>query len=174
MQVQSLGGKFDPWVEGSTPGLGRCPGEGNATHSSILTRRIPWTEETGGFQSRGSQRVRQDWSNLAHMREKLVPIKLFYHRTRFLKKHILYLFWFAKAAIAKPHRLGGWNIRELLSHSSRGWKPRIMCQQTWFLGLQMASCPHVVFPRKVSILESLVCPNFLFLERHHSDWIRAH
>ena len=31
-----------------------------ATHSSILTWRIPWTEEPGGLQSIGSQRVRQD------------------------------------------------------------------------------------------------------------------
>ena len=28
-----------------------------ATHSSILAWRIPWTEELGGLQSRGSQRV---------------------------------------------------------------------------------------------------------------------
>ena len=34
--------------------------EGMATHSSILARRIPWTEEPGGLQSRGSQRVRHD------------------------------------------------------------------------------------------------------------------
>ena len=31
--------------------------EGMATHSSILARRIPWTEEPGGLQSMGSQRV---------------------------------------------------------------------------------------------------------------------
>ena len=31
-----------------------------AAHSSILTWRIPWTEEPGGLQSTGSQRVRQD------------------------------------------------------------------------------------------------------------------
>ena len=36
-----------------------------ATHSSLLTWRIPWTEEPGGLQSMGSKRVRQDWSNLA-------------------------------------------------------------------------------------------------------------
>ena len=29
-----------------------------ATHSSILAWRIPWTEEAGGLQSMGSQRVR--------------------------------------------------------------------------------------------------------------------
>ena len=31
-----------------------------ATHSSILAWRIPWTEELGGLQSMGSQRVRHD------------------------------------------------------------------------------------------------------------------
>ena len=36
-----------------------------ATHSSILAWRISWTE-SGGLQSMGSQRVRHDWSNLAH------------------------------------------------------------------------------------------------------------
>ena len=45
--VQSLGQK-DPL------------GKGVATHSSILTWRIPWTEEPGGLQSMGLQRVRQD------------------------------------------------------------------------------------------------------------------
>ena len=33
---------------------------GMATHSNILTWRIPWTEEPGGIQSMGSQRVGQD------------------------------------------------------------------------------------------------------------------
>ena len=31
-----------------------------ATHSSILTWRIPWTEEPGGLQSMGLQSVRHD------------------------------------------------------------------------------------------------------------------
>ena len=35
--------------------------EGMATHSSILAWRIPWTEEPGGLQSMGSQRVRYDY-----------------------------------------------------------------------------------------------------------------
>ena len=29
------------------------------THSSILAWRIPWTEEPGGLQSMGSQRIEQ-------------------------------------------------------------------------------------------------------------------
>ena len=47
MQVQSLGGE-DPQEEEM------------ATHSSILAWRIPWTGESGGLQSMGSQRVRHD------------------------------------------------------------------------------------------------------------------
>ena len=43
-QVQFLGWE-DPLEEGMT------------THSSILAWRIPWTEERGGLQSIGSQRV---------------------------------------------------------------------------------------------------------------------
>ena len=41
MRVQSLG-REDPLEEGM------------ATHSNILTWRIPWTEELGGLQSLGS------------------------------------------------------------------------------------------------------------------------
>ena len=46
-QVQSLGGE-DPLAEGM------------ATHSSILAWKIPWTEEPGGLQFVGSQRVGYD------------------------------------------------------------------------------------------------------------------
>ena len=52
MQVLSLGWE-DPLEEGM------------AIHSSILAWRIPWTEESGGLQSVGSQRVRRNWGDLA-------------------------------------------------------------------------------------------------------------
>ena len=45
MQVRPLGGQ-DPMEKEM------------ATHSSILAWRIPWTEEFGGLQSMGSERVR--------------------------------------------------------------------------------------------------------------------
>ena len=48
-QVQSLDGK-DPLEKGM------------ATHSSILAWRIPWTEEPGGLQPIGLQRVGHDWA----------------------------------------------------------------------------------------------------------------
>ena len=43
---------------GLIPGLGRSSGEGNG-NSSILAWRNPWTEETCGLPSMGSQRVGQ-------------------------------------------------------------------------------------------------------------------
>ena len=46
-QVQSLG--WEGLLE-----------KGMAIHSSILAWRIPWTEESGGLQSRGSRRVGHD------------------------------------------------------------------------------------------------------------------
>ena len=47
----------ETWVRS----LGReDPLEEMATHSGILAWEIPWTEEPGGLQSMGSQRVRQD------------------------------------------------------------------------------------------------------------------
>ena len=37
-----------------------------ATHTSIFAWRIPWTEEPGGPQFMGSQRVRHDWVTNTH------------------------------------------------------------------------------------------------------------
>ena len=53
----NVGDARDP---GIITGLERSPGEGNATHSSILAWRIPWAEEMGGLQSMRLQRVRHD------------------------------------------------------------------------------------------------------------------
>ena len=39
-----------------------------ATHSSILARKIPWTEEPGRLQSMGSQRVDKTEQLSAHVR----------------------------------------------------------------------------------------------------------
>ena len=45
---------------GLIPGSGRLPGEGNGTPLQYSCWRIPWTEEPGGLQSLGSQRVGPD------------------------------------------------------------------------------------------------------------------
>ena len=48
----------------SIPGSGRAPGEGNGyTHSSVLTWRIPWTDEPGRLQSMGLLKSRTQLSN---------------------------------------------------------------------------------------------------------------
>ena len=63
--------------------LGFIPGwedpleKGMATHSSTLAWLSPWTEEPGGLQSLGSQRVRHDWAHraaAAHSPPNLPPI----------------------------------------------------------------------------------------------------
>ena len=56
MQVRSLS-REDPLEEGM------------ATHSSILAWRMLWTEEPGGLQSIGSQRVEHDYTDLTRMHE---------------------------------------------------------------------------------------------------------
>ena len=48
----------ETWVQ--SLGLEHSLEEGIATHSSILAQRVPWTEEPGGLQSTGSQRVRHE------------------------------------------------------------------------------------------------------------------
>ena len=46
---------------GLIPGSGRSPGKEMAIHSSFLAWKIPWTEEPGGLQHMGLQRVRHNW-----------------------------------------------------------------------------------------------------------------
>ena len=46
----------------SVPGSGRSLEEEMATYSNILAGKISRTEEPGGLQSMGSQRVGHDWS----------------------------------------------------------------------------------------------------------------
>ena len=46
---------------GFLPWSGRSPKKGMVTSSSILARRISWTEEPVELQSKGLERVRHDW-----------------------------------------------------------------------------------------------------------------
>ena len=48
---------------GLIPGSGRSLEEEMATHSSIHTWKIPWTEEPSRLQSMGSKRVGHDWAH---------------------------------------------------------------------------------------------------------------
>ena len=61
-----------------------------ATHSSILAWRIPLTEGPGRLLSLGSQKVRHDWSDLAHT----------------LAKHIVSFCCFPRASNGASHKAG--------------------------------------------------------------------
>ena len=44
-----------------------------ATHSSILAWELPWTEESAGLQSMGSQRVRHNLATKQQQKSELLP-----------------------------------------------------------------------------------------------------
>ena len=52
--------------------------EGMATHSSILAWRISRSEESGGLQSMGSQRIRHDWSDSAGTHTLHITFRMFW------------------------------------------------------------------------------------------------
>ena len=56
--VKNLPAMQETWIR--SLGQGDPLEKGMATHSSIFACKIPWTEEPGGLQSMGSQRVRRD------------------------------------------------------------------------------------------------------------------
>ena len=51
---------------GLISGSGRSPGEGNGNLLQYFAWEIPWTDEAGGLQSMGSQRVRHDLETKQH------------------------------------------------------------------------------------------------------------
>ena len=58
--LYSSDGKESPYSaedSGSIPGSGRSSGEGNGNSLQYSCLENPWTEEPGGLQSMGSQRV---------------------------------------------------------------------------------------------------------------------
>ena len=59
---------------GLIPGLGDPLEKRMATLCSILAWRIPWTEEPGGLQSMGSQRVRHDWATNTYVTFSIMEI----------------------------------------------------------------------------------------------------
>ena len=62
---------------GLIPRSERSPGEGMATHSSILAWRIPWTKEPGVLLSMGSQRVGHERLTLSLARDRETQKELF-------------------------------------------------------------------------------------------------
>ena len=58
--VKNLPAKWETWVR--SLGWEDHVKKGMTTYSSILAWRFPWTEEPGGVQSMGSQRVGHNWA----------------------------------------------------------------------------------------------------------------
>ena len=67
--ILSIGDTVAPVLQADSLPLSYLGEKGMATHSSILAWRILRTEEPGGPQSMGSQRVGHNYSDFAHMHE---------------------------------------------------------------------------------------------------------
>ena len=80
---------------GSTPGLGRSPGgvHGNPLQNSCL-ENPPWSEELGGLQSMGSQRVQHDWVTKHSTAHDPLLSTLMVLNVSFYKSNICFLFCF--------------------------------------------------------------------------------
>ena len=86
-------------------------------HSSTLAWQIPWTEEPGGLQSMGSQRVRHNWATslftFMHRRRKWQPTPVFLPG----ESQGRGAWWAAVYGVAQS-----WTRLKQLSSSSRGEK----------------------------------------------------
>ena len=90
----------------STPGLGRSLGEGNDYPLQCSCLENPWTEEPGGLQSKGSQRVGQDWATDTSLlfSGSNIPSLLFPSNPR--QQWFLFRFGFPRWALYHPWRNG--------------------------------------------------------------------
>ena len=91
-----------------------------ATYSSILAWRVPWTEEPGGLQSIGSQRVRQVKQDLSNYKSDKTE------------------------ATEQPHSQSiqtvGCKIGLRMYYTTRGIQPRICSNCKWNVGVPSLSC----------------------------------
>ena len=110
---------------GSMPGSGNPLEKGIATHSSILAWRIPWTEEPGGLQSTGSQRVGHNWATSLHFE---LPISSYG-----LESHCYWLLYICRAEVP-------WTLQPLKAPS--GMQCTALVERTLF---PIILCPHLLF-----------------------------
>ena len=106
-----------------------------ATHSSILTREIPWTEEPGGLQSMGSQRVRHDWVTNTYT---LGSIR--FHLSLETKKNVGFLIHLRKQPLW--HRLHFWG-HVLLTTG----KMRKLCEVQWEIFFSFVCLKFLLFKK---------------------------
>ena len=137
----------------------RCPGgedpleEEMATHSSILAWRIPWREKPGRLQSTGSQRVRHDWSYLAHM----------HIHTHIREKEIKSNLW--RAWTSTTSTFNRWECCKVLEQGKFCIFSEllyIIAQLCWVLRLHLSIFPHCLCSMQSARTTTLV--------RNESDW----
>ena len=132
------------------------------THSSILAWRIPWTEEPGGLQSMGLQRVRHDWglslsgpcalsSNIKKLNYNFIlPATWWWKSYDFRGEPCLQpevsssfkgpVFFVLKANSPGPNSRAAWQPSSLPCHPESPW-PAFPCLPPWCLAL-----PHCPVP----------------------------
>ena len=123
--------------------------EGMATHSNILAWRIPWTEEPGGLWSRGSQRVRRDWSDLVHSTAVVGRVILSFslhpdspHPTPDIHVLIPYI---AKGIVQMGLRKGPWGGEALLDYpggSDKKSQKEIQMLHRWTISQGLWAAPR--------------------------------
>ena len=98
--------------------------KGMATHSSILAWRAPWTEEPGGLQSMGSQRVRHDWVS-----------NTFTEKATVRENPFISWAWAGRKRLGATWDTGGPGDSKGRSHpperSPRSWGPWAWAQRQW-------------------------------------------
>ena len=102
--------RFDPWVR-------KIPWRRSWLSSPIfLPGEFPWTGEPGGLQSKGLQRVRHDWSNLArtHICKDSDPTESWILFSLCLVEHLLHS--------DNSKKLHTWEMRLKNRERGRKWK----------------------------------------------------
>ena len=155
--------------------------KGMATHSSILSWRIPWTEEPGGLQSIGLQRVGLDWSDWAH-RHSVFYILFKWHLVLFIEVLIsCFSFRHDHFLHLNPLALLCWSMHILSNRFSLAKNEKVACKgypvkvllvflglplfvkpsfrmQSWFCFTLWVSC---TVPFLLALAEEMPCPSEL-------------
>ena len=111
-----------------------------ATHSSVLAWRIPWTEEPGGLQSMGLQRVGHDWATSLSL---FSPFQI-----KIIKKWVDPFFpdskleWKQSVLVPNPHPL---SLVQEWAHGSYQLL-RVITYLSWEEKLWGKKLPRAMFP----------------------------
>ena len=119
--VKNLPTVQETWVQ--SPGWEDPLEKRMATHSSTFAWRIPWTEEPGGLQSMGLQRVRHDWVTFTFREEsKEIPWHFQLHVDRAALAHRQSLRQPKEGAVGSQTNTqwSGWNWRKGSVQRSHG------------------------------------------------------